>query len=151
MVAFFLLMSFLGQPSKSLGLLFWWRGKGTFYWPMEPEYRELAAVEERALQLEYSVSAPEGRAWSLSTQLVSSAVSARWRPRLPHWWHLAAKSGPTVGDPVDWSPPGSSVHGISQASTLEWVAISFSIHFLKFYRSKSHSLFSLLSVIFYSA
>ena len=29
-------------------------------------------------------------------------------------------------DPIDCSPPGSSVHGISQASILEWVAISFS-------------------------
>ena len=29
-------------------------------------------------------------------------------------------------DPMDCSPPGSSVHGILQARTLEWVAISFS-------------------------
>ena len=29
-------------------------------------------------------------------------------------------------DPVDCSPPGSSVHGISQARILEWVASSFS-------------------------
>ena len=27
---------------------------------------------------------------------------------------------------MDWSPPGSSVHGILQARILEWVAISFS-------------------------
>ena len=29
-------------------------------------------------------------------------------------------------NPMDCSPPGSSVHGISQARILEWVAISFS-------------------------
>ena len=29
-------------------------------------------------------------------------------------------------DPMDCSPPGSSVHGISQARILEWVAISLS-------------------------
>ena len=29
-------------------------------------------------------------------------------------------------DPMDWSPPGSYVHGIFQARILEWVAISFS-------------------------
>ena len=29
-------------------------------------------------------------------------------------------------DPIDWSPPGSSVHGIIQARILEWAAISFS-------------------------
>ena len=28
----------------------------------------------------------------------------------------------TLCDPVDWSPPGSSVHGILQARMLEWVA-----------------------------
>ena len=33
---------------------------------------------------------------------------------------------PTLCDPIDGSPPGSSVHGILQARTLEWVAISSS-------------------------
>ena len=33
---------------------------------------------------------------------------------------------PTPCNPVDYSPPGSYVHGILQARTLEWVAISFS-------------------------
>ena len=32
------------------------------------------------------------------------------------------KSCPTLCDPMDCSPPGSSVHGILQARTLEWVA-----------------------------
>ena len=32
----------------------------------------------------------------------------------------------TLCDPMDCSPPGSSVHGILQASILEWVAISYS-------------------------
>jgi len=29
-------------------------------------------------------------------------------------------------DPVDCSPPGSTVHGIFQARVLEWVAVSYS-------------------------
>ena len=37
-----------------------------------------------------------------------------------------AQSCPTLCDPIDCSPPGSSVHGILQARILEWVAISFS-------------------------
>ena len=37
-----------------------------------------------------------------------------------------AQSCLTLGDPMDYSPPGSSVHGILQARILEWVAISFS-------------------------
>ena len=32
----------------------------------------------------------------------------------------------TLCDPIDGSPPGSSVPGILQAWTLEWVTISFS-------------------------
>ena len=36
------------------------------------------------------------------------------------------QSCPTLCDPIDIGPPGSSVPGILQARTLEWVAISFS-------------------------
>ena len=48
------------------------------------------------------------------------------------YYHAAAtaakslQSCPTLCEPIDSSPPGSSVHGILQARTLEWVAISFS-------------------------
>ena len=37
-----------------------------------------------------------------------------------------AGSCPTLCDPMDYSLPGSSIHGIFQARLLEWVAISFS-------------------------
>ena len=37
-----------------------------------------------------------------------------------------AQSCPTLSDPMDYRPPGSSVHGIFQARVLEWVAIAFS-------------------------
>jgi len=33
---------------------------------------------------------------------------------------------PTLSDPMDCSPPGSSAHGIFQARVLEWSAIAFS-------------------------
>ena len=39
---------------------------------------------------------------------------------------LVAQSCPTLCDPMDYSPPGSSVHGILQARILEWVAMPFS-------------------------
>ena len=42
------------------------------------------------------------------------------------WVSEVAQSCLTLCDPVDCSPPGSSVHGILQARILEWVAISFS-------------------------
>ena len=36
---------------------------------------------------------------------------------------LVAQSCPSLCNPMDYSPPGSSVQGILQASTLEWVAM----------------------------
>ena len=51
------------------------------------------------------------------------------REVLQHFSTAAAKSlqsCPTLCDPRDSSPPGSSVPEILQARTLEWVAISFS-------------------------
>ena len=39
---------------------------------------------------------------------------------------LVAQSCLALSDPVDCSPPDSSVHGILQARILEWVTIPFS-------------------------
>ena len=36
------------------------------------------------------------------------------------------QSCPTLSNPMDCSPPGSSSHGIFQARVLEWVSIAFS-------------------------
>ena len=87
---------------------------------------------------------------------VASFMSDSVRPhrrqptRLPHPWDSPGKntgvgchfllqcmkvksereviqSCPTLSDPMDCSPPGSSVHGIFQARVLEWGAIAFSI------------------------
>ena len=41
-----------------------------------------------------------------------------------------AQSCPTLSDPRDCSPPGSSIHGIFQARVLEWGAIAFSEYLL---------------------
>ena len=37
-----------------------------------------------------------------------------------------AQSCPTLSDPVDFSLPGSSIHGIFRARVLDWGAIAFS-------------------------
>ena len=42
----------------------------------------------------------------------------------------ASQSCPTLSDPMDCSPPGSSIHGIFQARVLEWGAIA--LNFLTF-------------------
>ena len=39
---------------------------------------------------------------------------------------MHAQSCLTLYNPMDWSQPGSSLHGVLQARTLEWVAISSS-------------------------
>ena len=39
------------------------------------------------------------------------------------------QSCPTFSDPMDFSLPGSSIHGIFQAGVLEWGAIAFSTPF----------------------
>ena len=53
-------------------------------------------------------------------------VAALWMT-IPTAAAKSLQSCPTLCDPIDdGSPPGSSVPGILQARTLEWVAISFS-------------------------
>ena len=42
---------------------------------------------------------------------------------------LVSQLNPTLCDPIDYSPPGSSVHGIPQARMLERIAIPFSRDF----------------------
>ena len=59
-------------------------------------------------------------------------VTPAWlRPAAPPAAAAAAaakslQSCPTLCDPIDGSPPGSSIHGIFQARVLEWGAIAFS-------------------------
>jgi len=53
----------------------------------------------------------------LGSPMTSAAAAAK-----------SLQSCPTLCDPRDGSPPGSSVHGIFQARVLEWGAIAFSEH-----------------------
>ena len=87
----------------------------------------------------------------LVTSVMSNSVRPhKWQPtRLPRPWDSPGKntgvgchfllqcmkvksesevvqSYPTLSDPMDCSPPGSSIHGILQARVLEWGAIAFS-------------------------
>ena len=56
------------------------------------------------------------------------------------------QSCPTLCDPIDGSPPGSTVPGILQARTLEWVAISFSNAWKWNVKVKSLSCVQLLAI-----
>ena len=51
-----------------------------------------------------------------------------WPQRLIQCWLsccLVTQQGPALCDPLDCSPPGSSVHGVFQARILQWVVISY--------------------------
>ena len=60
--------------------------------------------------------AAEHRLYGVHTSVVEAVATAA----------KSLQSCPTLCDPIDGSPPGSPVHGILQARTPEWVAISFS-------------------------
>ena len=76
--------------------------------------------------------------WLVTKELLKSSMTPhiQWKPMVTHpfnslhfFLHVHVKSlpsCPTLYDPMDRSPPGSSIHGILQARILEWFAISFS-------------------------
>ena len=55
----------------------------------------------------------------------------------------------TLSDPMDCSPPGSSIHGIFQARVLEWGAIAFSDTCPKYSEMLCDMLTSYLLMLFY--
>ena len=59
-------------------------------------------------------------------RLVKKGFLYYWFSGFFHFMKVKSLSRVTLCDPVDCSPPGSSVHGILPARILEWVAISFS-------------------------
>ena len=59
------------------------------------------------------------------------------------------QSCPTLSDPMDCSPPGSSVRGIFQARVLEWGAIAFSDYFPYQSKTKSILFFKLYKLSYY--
>ena len=59
-------------------------------------------------------------------QVYNKIPGGKKRKTLNHIWVKVAQSCPTLCDPMGYSLPGSSVHGIFQATILEWIAISFS-------------------------
>ena len=58
---------------------------------------------------------PLGQEDPLEKEMAAAAAAAKWLQLCP-----------TLCDPRDGSPPGSSIPGILQARILKWVAISFS-------------------------
>ena len=62
-------------------------------------------------------------AWKISWTEEPGGLQSMGSQRVGHDW---ATNTWLTHNPMDYSPPGSSVHGILQAKTLEWFAISSS-------------------------
>ena len=76
--------------------------------------------------MSYLVISPERVPWvDARAPPVGIKVRKHQGPRDPKVKVLVTQSCLTLCDPMDCSPPGSSVHGILQARILEWVAIPF--------------------------
>ena len=99
----------------------------SFLWSLQPVMTARASIfstlKEGKWGLEKHTSYMAGERRSQRSELIDS-------PLLMCYAAAAAakllQSCPTLCDPMDCSPPGFSIHGILQARTLEWVAISFS-------------------------
>ena len=109
------LVSFRGREDPDAGkcvrLVLWYTGLGcraTWVVRLDISWRRQAHC--RVLE------EPRGRGW----------VQEGWKVSGIYRCCSGAHLHPTLWDPMDCSPPGSSVHGILQARILEWVAISSS-------------------------
>ena len=68
-------------------------------------------------RIKYGSKSKWGKTETLKPYLMASGQ--RWKCK------LLSQSCPTLCDPMDYSPPGPSVHRIFQARILEWVAMPF--------------------------
>ena len=99
-------------------------------------------INNKALLLLLPLLSRFSRVWLCATPQTTAhqAPPSLGFSRQEHWSGLpfpspmreseVAQSCPTLCNPMDCSPPGSSVHGIFQARVLEWGAIAFSNCFL---------------------
>ena len=76
---------------------------------------KLEVVKQEMARLNVDILGISELKWTGMGEYNSAAAAAKW-----------LQSRPTLCDPIDSSPPGSSVHGILEARTLGWVAISSS-------------------------
>ena len=108
----------------------WWGGCSKSSKKQRPWHEHVPPLEESRWDI---LLVAEGYRWArgqgMSLYLLVDPAWNRWP-----WeaWpegsraHARVCVSPTLCDPTDHSPPGSSVHGILQARILGWVAIPFS-------------------------
>ena len=137
-------------PKMVQATMRWWAGPGREVWMEGQSLEEDTLPHTRASSapgkgcsfwVGAALAARHGMLTRLSTGMVAvlawppsctAFLPRMWRKRkpglLPSIPFLCAQSLGCVQlrNPMDCSPPGSSIHEVSQASILEWVAISYS-------------------------
>ena len=110
-----------GLSSHPLHLLFIWRGGGAFFNQIVPGS---IVVPKRYVQVVIPRTGKDDLRWK--NDLCTCNFGFWDEITLDSGWPLVcAQSCLTLCDPMNCSPPGSSVHRIFQARILEWVAISY--------------------------
>ena len=90
---------------------------------------QLRILEWVAISSSRGSASPRNRTWVSRVSCIGKWILYHWATWGAQNTAAAAKSlqsCPTLCNPIGGSPPGSTVPGILQARTLEWVAISFS-------------------------
>ena len=89
-----------------------------FYWLL---YWRMVVFRKVLSQMLRSERERNSKTLELAEEKRASSYPQTLLNRLPRW--RCAQSCLTLGDPMDYSPPGSSVHGILQARILDKVAM----------------------------
>ena len=90
---------------------------------------QLRILEWVAISSSWGSASPRNWTWVSRVSCIGKWILYHWATWGAQNTAAAAKSlqsCPTLCNPIGGSPPGSTVPGILQARTLEWVAISFS-------------------------
>ena len=106
--------------------------KQSLGWGRASASEQLGSLRQRGFLLDRS----EGNSWALYLWILRMILDNFLHLPEPipicemgilrKWKVLVSQLFPTLCNPIDCSPPGSSIHGILQARILEWVAIPFS-------------------------
>ena len=123
----------MGKQWKQCQTLFFWAPKITADGDCSHEIKRLLVLGRKVMTNLDSILKSRDITLPTKVRLVKSMVfpvvmygCESWTIKKAEIESEVAQSCPTLCDPMDCSPEGSSVHGVLQARILEWVAISFS-------------------------
>ena len=105
-------------------------GPSVSHWKKKNKLRSFSVIQFFSrLQLNYyreNKNIQIGMIWNIYMYICTHIINFANYWLMNNVKVLVTQLCPTLCDPMDCSPPGSSVHGILHARTLEWVSISIS-------------------------